>query len=323
MSAREALVSQIADLESVRGRTFAAHKQPNAVIAVAVLVDDLATLATAGDFLATYNFRDESGDVVAAACSEVDAYSESGVYATLLGGLSRLYQVRMRPGSWLCLGSDGLIGSVVPGFKRRFSSFLRYEGNTPHPEQRLLHNPRLILRLTPPERAALALFDVSMGRCEIPGLGPVACELDNKTALAAYQAADPAAGPFQAPESYAPLNRVLPADQYVYDTAPFRLRLAPSLRELYIGHALHPDGLPIMVLPDQRLEPLHARVAREDEGDLNRFFVEKLVGRGRIVLFDRDDHKIAAISRKGARHEVRPGDLIRLTPTTFLRFGGA
>ncbi len=319
--ARRALVDRVNALETARERPFQKYAGPNTVIAIAVLVDDLATVATAGDFLVTYSFKDERGNVVTAGCSEVDAYSDHGVYMTLLGGQARLYQVRMRPGSWLCLGSDGLYGSLMQGFKRRFSSFLRYEGGTPHPEQRLLHNPNHILRNAPHAGIAQALFDTAMGRREIPGLGPIACELDNKTALASYWGEDTSHDPFQAPGHYADLNRVLPADQYVYDTQTFRLRMTPVLSELFIGRNLHPDGLPMMVLPDERLEPLHARIVREDGDPEERFIVEKLVGRGRIVLFDRDDNKIAAILRKGSRHEVRKGDLIRLTPKTFLRFG--
>ncbi|HSA60093.1 MAG TPA: protein phosphatase 2C domain-containing protein [bacterium] len=320
--ARTALVDRVNALESARERPFQKNAEPNTVIAIAVLVDDLATVATAGDFLVTYSFRDESGNVVTAGCSEVDAYSDHGVYSTLLEGPVRLCQVRMRPGSWLCLGSDGLFGSLMQGFKTRFSSFLRYEGGTPRPEQRLLHNLNHILRHTPPAGVAQALFDSSMGRSEIPGLGPITCEFDNKTALASHWGEDISRDPFLAPGHYADLNRVFPGDQYVYDSRIFRVQMTPALSEISIGRSPHPGGLPMMVLPDEKLEPLHARIVREGGNPEVLFFVEKLVGRGRIVLFDKHDNKIAAILRKGSRHPVRPGDLIRLTHKTFLRFNG-
>jgi hypothetical protein len=315
--ARRGLIQRIEDMQTLRGRAFRHGNAPNAVIAIAVVIDDLATIATAGDFLVTYGSPGPDGGFVTRGASEVDAYSDHGVFSSLLNGALRLYRVRMGPGGRICLGSDGLVGCLMPGFKRRFSTYLRHEGNSPHPEQRLLRNLNLLLRRAPPDRTAQALFEASMGWDETPGLGPVGCELDNKTALAAgsEEGSHP---PFEAPGHYADLNPVLPADQYVYDTQPYHLRMPADLPALHVGRGLHPSGLPMMVLPDERLEPLHARIAREDG---NRFFVEKLVGRGRIVLFDRDDHKIAAILRKGGRHPVRPGDLIRLTPRTFLRFG--
>lgn len=339
-AAREALEYQTLRKEMEDGVAFTKKKAPDTVIAVCVVVDGEATIATAGDFLLLHCRRNASGRLEVAGHATVDAMGEHSVHNTLRTGKKRLYRQSLPNGSWLVAASDGTMGGLVPDFKTHTSREYRRGKLGAYPDQSRFYNLLHVLEHAPAHYAGPALHDAASGNNVIPGggadpdagtaeypaLGLIDPENDNWTAAALYWEGPKMAAKSEPliPPQYGCLESVYPAYQFVHEDGPYNLRFPPLFKELFVGHRQDPQGRPTVVLGDDKVGSPHIRLERiiEKDADGNEtesLFVEKLVGAGRVVLLDEKDKRIASLTRKGSRHEIKWGQLIRLTPRSFFR----
>lgn len=339
-AAREALEYQTLREEMADGIAFTKKKAPDTVIAVCVVVDGEATIATAGDFLLLLCERDAQGRLQVAGHTAVDAMGDHSVSNTLRAGHKRLYRKRLPDGSWLVAASDGVMEGLSPSFKEHTSKEYRQSKLGPYPDQSKFYNLLHVLQHAPAFYTGPALHDAASGNDLIPGGGtdpdaPAAAypaldavdpENDNWTATALYWEGPrkPASTEPAIPDRYGPLETVYPAYQYVYEDGPYRLCFPSPFKELFVGHGQDPKNRPTVVMADRQLGSPHIRLERIIEKDAagnetEHLFVEKLVAAGRVVLLNEKDQRIASLIRKGSRHEIKWGQLIRLNPRSFFR----
>jgi hypothetical protein len=335
--ANEALEAQTLFEEFARESPFKSDQMPDTVIAVSVVVDGEATIATSGDFLVLLCARGPDGWVRALGHTVVDAANDYAVSNTLKSGRKHLFRARLPPDSWLVAASDGAMGGLVPSFKKFTAPQYREETLSSLPEQGLFYNLLHVLEHTPPHYAGPALHDVASGstvipddgedpdaeRPEYPALGTIAPETDNWTVGVLHWKESQKAPALEIPASYGPLEEVHPTYQYVFPDGPYTVHMPWQFRELFVGSAPHPEGRPMIVLRrDPGLARTHVRIERISGDPTERFFIEKLVGSGRVVLLSPDDKPVATLTRKGSRREILPNQLVHLTPRTFFRFRG-
>jgi len=322
-AAREALDYQTLREEMEDGISFRPGKTPDTVIAVWVVVDGVATIATAGDFLVLLCGQDAHGELNVLGHTALDSSDEHTVHNTLRSGRKHLYKVRLPERSWLVGLSDGAMGGLSPHFKRRMAQNYRQSRFDAFPDQSQFFDVLQVLEYSPPAEAGPALHDAAGGLVDVPGLETIEPERDNWTAGALYWKDKPTDSNLVLPERYGLLETVYPVHQRVHEDNPYWLRFPAPNKELFVARKMSPKGRPTLVIPDRQLRSPHIRMERvivsENGDDRECLFVEKLVASGRVTLRDENDRLIVSLKEKGARHEVKPGQLIQLTPRTFFR----
>ncbi|HEX5038261.1 MAG TPA: protein phosphatase 2C domain-containing protein [bacterium] len=313
LNAREALEAQILFEEVASGASFPSYTAPDTVISIAVVIDGEATFATAGDAITLLVGRDEKGRLTVLGHTEVDAINANTVTNTLRNGRASLSQARVPKGARLVSLTDGAAGSLSPSYKHHTSTQYRESILGSFAEQSLFSNILRALEAVPPHEAGPALHDAASASPYV--------EEDNWTAGSLRFEGEYKKPDFDIPGAYGPLESVFPAYQYVFEEGPYALHLPRGFKNLSLGSALHPQRRPMVLwFGDDKLAPVHARLERVDDQGRERFYLEKRTARGRIVIMNEKDNRVASLTRKGSRQEIQKDYLVRLTPRTFFRF---
>jgi len=314
-SAARAADAQVRFLEEARQERYQEGYRPDAVGCIAVVVGRLILLATDGDFIALVSERKPDGRIETVAYTNADATSDYAVRSTVRTRNGSCHAIHVNPESWVMICSDGVNQNILGDFKNRTSRELRAHLREALPDQGMFYNLNYILSQTPTSRVAKTLHDIALDGLNVPGYPHLRLPKsygDNLTAMTLFIPADAPDVPFEIPNDYLPLDPVMKPQQFYYDAPPSQIYLPKAVTEIFVGKSEHPEGLPMLVMADSEMAPLHARIFQQT----GNYFVELLDGDSGLSV--KSETAEVRLQEKGETAPLQSGAALVLSPETRL-----